>query len=74
MGAAPGRFHTKCIVIDEEITFVTSANASAAAQQENIEAGVLIEDRLFALALGKQFDDLVTAGLLVPVQGLAALQ
>ncbi|WP_434048956.1 MULTISPECIES: phospholipase D-like domain-containing protein [Sorangium] len=74
MGAAPGRFHTKCIVIDEEIAFVTWANASAAAQQENIEAGVLIEDRLFALALGKRFDALVTAGLLVPVQGLAALQ
>ncbi|MGK4002216.1 DISARM system phospholipase D-like protein DrmC [Sorangium sp. So ce1036] len=67
-------FHAKCIVIDEEIAFVTSANTSVVAQQENIEAGVLIEDRLFALALGKQFDDLVTAGLLVPVQGLAALR
>ncbi|WP_437575495.1 DISARM system phospholipase D-like protein DrmC [Sorangium sp. So ce887] len=64
-------FHAKCIVVDEEVAFVTSANTSVAAQQENIEAGVLIEDRLFALALGKQFDDLVTAGLLVPVQGLA---
>ncbi|MGK3977759.1 DISARM system phospholipase D-like protein DrmC [Sorangium sp. So ce118] len=67
-------FHAKCIVVDEEIAFVTSANTSVVAQQENIEAGVLIEDRLFALALGKQFDDLVTAGLLVRVRGLTALR
>jgi len=64
-------FHAKCVIIDDEVALVTSANTSVAAQEENIEAGVLIEDRLFALALGKQFDDLVTAGLLVRVQGLA---
>jgi phosphatidylserine/phosphatidylglycerophosphate/cardiolipin synthase-like enzyme len=64
-------FHAKCIIIDEEVALVTSANTSAAAQEENIEAGVLIEDRLFALALAKQFDDLVKARSLVPVQGLA---
>lgn len=63
-------FHAKCIVIDDEVALVTSANTSKAAQEENIEAGVLVEDRLFALALGKQFDDLVTAGLLVRLAGL----
>jgi len=63
--------HAKCVVIDDEIALVTSANTSSAAQEENIEAGVLVDDRLFALALRKQFDDLVTAGLLVPVAGLA---
>lgn len=63
-------FHAKCVVIDDALALVTSANTSAAAQEENIEAGVLVEDRLFALALGKQFDDLVSAGQLVPVQGL----
>ncbi len=47
------------------------AITSAAAQEENIEAGVLIKDRLFALTLGRQFDDLVSAGQLVPVHGLA---
>jgi phosphatidylserine/phosphatidylglycerophosphate/cardiolipin synthase-like enzyme len=62
--------HAKCIVVDDEVALVTSANTSAAAQEENIEAGVLVEDRLFALALGKQLDDLVTAGLLVSVAGL----
>lgn len=65
-------FHAKCVVIDEEVALVTSANTSAAAQTENIEAGVLVEDRLFALSLARQFDDLVTGGLLVPVQGLTA--
>jgi phosphatidylserine/phosphatidylglycerophosphate/cardiolipin synthase-like enzyme len=62
--------HAKCIVVDDEIALVTSANTSAAAQVENIEAGVLVEDRLFALALARQFEDLVTARLLVPVPGL----
>lgn len=62
--------HAKCVVIDEEVALVTSANTSAAAQEENIEAGVLVEDRLFALALARQFDDLVRARLLVPVEGL----
>ncbi|HSN98575.1 MAG TPA: DISARM system phospholipase D-like protein DrmC [Candidatus Nanopelagicales bacterium] len=64
-------FHAKCIVIDDEIALVTSANTSGAAQKENIEAGVLVEDRLFALALARQFDDLVAARLLVPVEGLS---
>lgn len=67
-------FHAKCIVIDDEIALVTSANTSAAAQEENIEAGVLIEDRLFALTLGRQFDDLVSAGQLVPVHGLTRVR
>ena len=65
-------FHAKCVVIDDAIALVTSANTSAAAQGENIEAGVLIEDRLFALTLGRQFDDLVSAGQLVPVHGLTS--
>lgn len=60
-------FHAKCVVIDASIALVTSANTSAAAQGENVEAGVLIEDPLFALALVKQFEDLVTAGLLLPL-------
>jgi hypothetical protein len=32
---------------------------------------VLVEDRLFALSLEKQFDDLVRARLLVPIEGLS---
>ncbi len=62
--------HAKCVIIDNEIALVTSANTSMAAQADNIEAGVLLEDRLLASALSKQFDDLVTAGELVPVPGL----
>lgn len=63
-------FHAKCVVIDEEIALVTSANTSVAAQEQNIEAGVLVEDALFARSLRKQFDDLVAARLLVAVRGL----
>lgn len=64
-------FHAKCIVVDEEVALVTSANTSMVGHEENVEAGVLVEDRLFALALGKQFDDLVTAGVVVRVPGLS---
>lgn len=63
--------HAKCVVVDDEVALVTSANTSTAAQEENIEAGALIEDRQFARALARQFEDLVTARLLVPVPGLA---
>lgn len=62
--------HAKCVIIDEEVALVTSANTSSVAQEENIEAGVLIEDRVMVSALAKQFDDLVSAGELVPVPGL----
>ncbi|MBL0159921.1 MAG: phospholipase [Bryobacterales bacterium] len=36
--------HAKCIVIDDEIAFVTSANFTEWAQERNLEAGVLIRD------------------------------
>lgn len=62
--------HAKCVVVDGQYALVTSANTSAAAQQNNIEAGVLVDDRGLASALVKQFDDLVHAGLLVCVRGL----
>ena len=63
-------FHAKCIVIDEEVALVGSANTSNAAQVENIEAGVRVEDERFARALTQQFDDLVKRHLLVAVPGL----
>ena len=62
--------HAKCVVVDDRWAFVTSANFTEAAQERNIEAGVLVESPSFATALRSQFDGLVAAGKLVRVPGL----
>jgi len=56
--------HAKCIVVDDRWAFVTSANFTEAAQERNIEAGVLVEDTALSKALRAQFDALITAGAL----------
>ncbi len=58
-GAYEPQLHAKCVVIDDEVALVTSANFSEAAQNDNIEAGVLVRDARFAQALGQQFEGLV---------------
>ncbi len=40
-----GVLHTKTVVADEERVFITSANFTAAAQDDNIELGVLLRHR-----------------------------
>lgn len=62
--------HAKCVIIDDQETFVTSANFTAAGHERNIEVGALIRDAGFAAALRAQFDSLVDAGLLQRVPGL----
>ena len=56
--------HAKCVVVDEDRAFVTSANFTEAAQERNIEAGVLLAIPGIAKALCSQFENLVTTGLL----------
>lgn len=62
--------HAKCIVVDDARAFVTSANFTEAAQDRNIEAGVLVEDSVLAQALTAQFENLVSAGLLRRAPGI----
>ncbi|MEP1077232.1 DISARM system phospholipase D-like protein DrmC [Leptolyngbya sp. PL-A3] len=62
--------HAKCIVVDEERVFVTSANFTEAAHQRNIEAGVLISNQVAARAIRSQFEMLVTQNILQRVAGL----
>jgi phosphatidylserine/phosphatidylglycerophosphate/cardiolipin synthase-like enzyme len=62
--------HAKCVVIDEEKALVTSANFTVAAQIRNIEAGVFVGDPKFARSLVRQFDALVSSGLLCRIPGL----
>ena len=54
--------HAKCVVVDEEVAFVSSANFTEAAQQRNVEAGVLIRSRPFAAKLAAHFRALADAG------------
>lgn len=51
--------HAKCVVVDDARAFVTSANLTEAAQDRNIEAGVLLDDPLFARSLRLQFESLI---------------
>jgi phosphatidylserine/phosphatidylglycerophosphate/cardiolipin synthase-like enzyme len=54
-----GVLHAKAIVADDEVVFVTSANLTEAALDRNIELGVLIRDRAFALTIGGYFQSAV---------------
>jgi phosphatidylserine/phosphatidylglycerophosphate/cardiolipin synthase-like enzyme len=56
--------HAKCIVVDREISFVTSANFTEAAQERNIEAGVLVKLPGFSQKLQDHFEALRVTGFL----------
>ncbi|MCC7541103.1 MAG: phospholipase [Deltaproteobacteria bacterium] len=56
--------HAKCVVVDERWAFVTSANFTEAAQERNIEAGVLLDHPRIAEALAGRFRALQEAGKL----------
>lgn len=58
--------HAKCIVVDDVRAFVTSANLTEAAQERNIEAGLLVTDAIVARALRMQFETLAERGALKP--------
>jgi phosphatidylserine/phosphatidylglycerophosphate/cardiolipin synthase-like enzyme len=62
--------HAKCIVVDEEFVLITSANFTEAAQERNIEAGVLLTESATAQALRLQFDSLVSHKILRPIPGM----
>ena len=52
---------------DDEAVFVTSANLTEAALDRNIELGVLIRDRAFALTIGGYFQNLIDRTLFKPL-------
>lgn len=62
-----GVLHAKAVVADDEAVFITSANLTEAALDRNIELGVLIRDRAFALAVGGYFRNLIDRRLLHPL-------
>ena len=62
--------HAKCVVVDEERFLITSANFSEAAHERNIEAGILMTDKVVARAIRSQFEMLVACEALKRVPGL----
>lgn len=56
--------HAKAVVADQKSTFVTSANLTEAALDSNVELGVLVVDRAFALTVCGYFQGLINIGLL----------
>jgi phosphatidylserine/phosphatidylglycerophosphate/cardiolipin synthase-like enzyme len=61
--------HAKAVVVDDEAVLVTSANLTEAAFDRNIEMGVLMRDRGFALSVTSHFRRLIDEGLLAALPG-----
>lgn len=59
--------HAKAVVADEAAAFVTSANLTEKAFDENIEVGMLSRDHALATSLSKHFRVLIERELLVPL-------
>jgi phosphatidylserine/phosphatidylglycerophosphate/cardiolipin synthase-like enzyme len=59
--------HAKCVVIDGQKAFVSSANFTEAAQTKNIEVGVLVNSCAFATRLAEHFENLAITGSLKPI-------
>jgi hypothetical protein len=61
----PGSLHAKCVVVDGLHVFVSSANFTEAAQQRNIEVGLLLRSRVVAERVCRFFDALLDNGYFV---------
>jgi phosphatidylserine/phosphatidylglycerophosphate/cardiolipin synthase-like enzyme len=57
--------HAKCMIVDSRIAFVGSANLTTAAQEKNIEVGVLLEDTQQVESLRRYFIELIESGTLL---------
>jgi len=55
----PGSLHAKCIVVDNEYVFVSSANFTEAAQIRNIEVGLLVRSAVLSERLTRFFEALL---------------
>ena len=64
-----GVLHAKAVVADEESVFVTSANFTAAALDDNIELGLLVRHRPLALSVVRHLQGLIDRGMLRGLPG-----
>jgi phosphatidylserine/phosphatidylglycerophosphate/cardiolipin synthase-like enzyme len=65
--AGAGVLHAKVTVIDERRVFVTSANLTPRAMDQNVEAGLLVSDRDLARTTVARFQTLIDHGMVVPL-------
>jgi phosphatidylserine/phosphatidylglycerophosphate/cardiolipin synthase-like enzyme len=56
--------HAKCVVVDGEAVFISSANFTEAAQERNIEMGLLVRSRWLAERVTAYFETLLGGGVL----------
>jgi len=72
-GLEPGppwsSLHAKCVAVDGERAFVSSANFTGRGQERNIEVGVLLHHPTFARHLERQWLGLIGAGLVAQWRG-----
>ena len=59
--------HAKAVVADGEAVFVTSANLTGSAWDENIELGVLARDHALATSVAAHFQGLIDGEILMPL-------
>jgi phosphatidylserine/phosphatidylglycerophosphate/cardiolipin synthase-like enzyme len=57
--ASRASMHAKCVIVDRRICLITSANFTPAAQERNVEVGVLIRDADQVRKLADYFDGLI---------------
>lgn len=63
LSVAPVALHAKCIVLDEKALFISSANFTEAAQNRNIELGVLMTSPILAKQATSFFAQLIKEGI-----------
>lgn len=61
--------HAKCIVVDERVALLGSANFTDRGQTRNVEVGAVIDDEAFARALASQWRSAAAAGAFVRWRG-----
>lgn len=64
-GRRASSMHAKCVVIDGQEAFVTSANFTEAAQERNIELGILVDSQSAASRIEEHFISLIGKKFLV---------
>jgi hypothetical protein len=65
LAASPGSLHAKCIVVDSQQVFVSSANFTEAAQLRNIEVGLLVNSSAIGERVRRFFRALVDNGFFI---------
>jgi phosphatidylserine/phosphatidylglycerophosphate/cardiolipin synthase-like enzyme len=61
-GDKKSSLHAKCVVVDRQHVFISSANFTEAAQERNIEVGLLVHSRHLAEQLTYFFDAMIAEG------------